>query len=121
MAHHGDRQIVEMYPRLIELERHLGWVIHATYFYSNLRKRKPFKYIQSELRVERGSLDNRNFRQYLNTCAGRRDPYQLLLDVWDKYGHQSVTSRGHIPQDWAVIAVGVTTLVACIVTLLYLY
>lgn len=113
VAHHIDLQIVRMYPRMLELERELGWVTHATYYYNNLR-RQARESLEDMLRIPRGILRNQNYQQYEQRCRGRRKPISLLLDAWNSYdnqGHRSVTSRGHIPQDVAVSFVGVGALV----------
>jgi hypothetical protein len=115
MAHHIDRQIVEMYPRMLELERQLGWKIHATYFYDNLRVKKPKKFledtIKKELKVQDFELKHLSYRQYEEKSGGRENAYEFLLKVWDKYGHRSETSRGHIPQDWAVAIIAIFTFI----------
>jgi len=110
VTHHIDRQIVEMYPRMLELERRLRWVSNTTYFYNNLRGRSR-RLLENRLGVENGWLNNRNYRQFRQECERRRrNPYNLLLDIWDERGHRSVTSRGHIPQDYAVVTIIAITL-----------
>jgi hypothetical protein len=115
MAHHIDRNIVEMYPRMLELEGQLEWEIHATYCYNNLRKSRLRKSLEDILKhegkFENSGLEHLNYRQYKEICGGRENAYKILLRVCDKYGHSSFTSRGHVPQDWAVVFIGLVTLI----------
>ena len=118
MAHLIDRQIVEMYPRIIELEQQLEWDIHASYIYYNLRHKEPRKLledvIKKEVKVNDFTIKEINYRQYQQKSGGRDNAHKFLLKVWDKKGHQSVNSRGHTPQDWAVGLICMVTLAVAI-------
>jgi hypothetical protein len=109
VAHHIDQQIVEMYPRMLELEEKLGWVTHATYYYHNLSC-KGKKLVKQKL----GSLP-RDYREYERTKKVGGS-YQQMLDIWDSLGLKSMGSRGHVPQDTAVGFTGIVTLaIACLI------
>lgn len=98
VAHHIDRQIVGMYPRMLELEKEKGMETQTAYYYRNLNK-KSIKYLANKLGVKFNELKNRNFRQFKSKAALKGDPHDFVLDVWDKFLHKSVKSRGHMPQD----------------------
>jgi hypothetical protein len=105
MAHHIDRNIVDMYPRILELEHKLQWDIHAPYVYYNLRNRKPRKYLESIIKEktkdQKSTLKDLSYKKYVEKSKDRDNAYKSLLEVFDKYKDRSVTSRSHIPQDWA--------------------
>ena len=105
VAHHIDKQIVSMYPRMLELDRQLNWVSNTTYYFNNLSD-DARRYLENRLGVDEGWLNGRDYRQYVQQCRRpRRNPYRLLLDTWNNsQGRRSVGPRGHLEQD---IAAGV--------------
>lgn len=101
---HMDKQIVRMYPRMLELEQRLNWATHARYYYNNL-SRHAREYLAQRLEQ---AIDPKkeDYRRYEEKAKEKgKDPYSLLLEVWDKYQYKSVTSRGHDIQNIAVIMV----------------
>lgn len=115
VVHHIIRQITAMYPRLLELEQRLGWTVHTIYYFNDLSNAGR-KLVEERLRIQIGGLtERRNYLQYRDECLRQgKDPYQLLLDVWNDQGYQSVGSRGHAPQDVAVGLISLVTLaIAC--------
>lgn len=115
VVHHIDRQIVGMYPRMLELEQQTRMETFATYYYNNLRP-DVRRWLLSQQRLGFTDFDGWDYRRYrrevLQKCP---DQYQPLLEVWDKFGNESVTDRGHGVQD---IAVGLITIAGLTVALL---
>ena len=110
VVHHIDRQIVGMYPRMIELEQHLRMATNTRYYFNNLSERGRAA-LANGLGIDVQELrrrDNRrlNYRRYERMALGQgQDPYVLLLGVWDALGYDSVGDRGHRIQNTAVILV----------------
>lgn len=117
MAHELDKQIVGLYPRILELEQQLRMSTHARYYYNNLsgRARRDLAQI---LGVGVGDLP-RDYRQY-EIVASRQgqDPFNILLNIWGRHRNSSVTSRGHLAQD---IVAGVLTAIALGIALLLVF
>ena len=114
VVHHIDRQIVGMYPRMIELEQRLGWSVNTIYYYNNL-SRAGRQILQRFLPHLDDLPERRNYLLYRQACERRGiDPHGLLLNAWEEEGYQSVGSRGHTVQDFAVFFVSIAALViAC--------
>ena len=105
---HIDRQIVPMYPRMLEIERELRWTTNTVYYYNNL-SRQARRNLEDRLGVDEGWINDHDFRQYLRQC-GDRDSYNLLLETWDRNrGRRSVGSRGPDIQNIAAISLVVVT------------
>ncbi len=102
-VYHMDKQIVRMYPRMLELEQRLKWVTHVSYYYYNLHKRAR-RFLAQNLNMKDIDPNKVSYRKY-EAIKKDKDPYSLLLEVWDKYQHKSVTSRGHGVQNGVVIAI----------------
>lgn len=112
VAHHISRQITVMYPRMLELERRLGWSVDTVYFYNNLSEdgRQIVLRCLPDLR-EHDRPERRDYPRYEQLCRQMRlNPHDLLLRVWQNLGYQSVGSRGHAPQDMAVYVVSIVAL-----------
>ena len=102
VAHNIDSQIVQMYPRMLELEKSLGMETQASYYYSNLHKRAK-QQIAKRIGVQYGELKQMKYRDFVQKISAKQiNSYDLLLTVWDEFGPKSVTSRGHKLQDCAV-------------------
>ncbi|HEC93042.1 MAG TPA: hypothetical protein ENI51_08650 [Candidatus Atribacteria bacterium] len=115
IVHQIDRQIVGMYPRMLELEKERKMETQAAYYYRNLNK-KSIKYLANKLEIPFEELKNKDFREFKRKVAQKGDnPYDFLLDVWDKFLYDSVTSRGHSFQDWVVGILIVVLLITIIV------
>ncbi|MBA7564157.1 hypothetical protein ES708_05819 [subsurface metagenome] len=114
VVHHIDKQIVRMYPRMLELEEKLNWATHTRYYYYNLHKRAK-EYLADKLKIGFGELKKLHYEGFEQEAQKIQEtPHSLLLKVWDKYRHDSVTSRGHSIQDGAA---GIVILVSIIATL----
>lgn len=95
VVHHIDRQIVAMYPRMLELEQRRGWFVDTIYYYNNL-SRHAGRVLMGFVQLQDDQPERRNFRLYVNACRrSGQDPHDLLLRVWDQLGYRSVGSRGH--------------------------
>jgi len=114
IVHQIDRQIVGMYPRMLELEKERKMETQTAYYYRNLSK-KSLKHLANKLKFPFDELKNTDFREFKRKVAQKGDnPYDVLLDVWDKFLYDSVTSRGHSFQDWVVGILMVVFLIAII-------
>ncbi|MFC2002919.1 hypothetical protein ACFLV4_03115 [Chloroflexota bacterium] len=101
VVHHIDEQIVGMYPRMLELEREGGIETQTIYHFNNLH-RHGRQELARTLGVEYAHLEVLTYRQVRERVAPLDDMQDILLNVWDQLGHRSLTSRGHVGQDWAV-------------------
>lgn len=105
LNHNVDKQIVGLYGRMLQLEKQRGWEIHTKYYYSNLRKEYRKKICQ-DLGLD--ANDCEKFEKFKKKAAEKsKKHYDLLINVWEEYEHESVGSRGHWIHDvFAVIFVG---------------
>jgi len=110
VVHQIDKQIVRMYPRMLELEKERKMETQTAYYYRNLNK-KSIKYLANTLRIQ---LENQDFREFKKKVAQKGDPHDFLLNVWDNFLQNSVTSRGHSFQDGVVGILIVVFLIAII-------
>ncbi|MBI4296062.1 MAG: hypothetical protein HY667_02965, partial [Chloroflexi bacterium] len=111
VAHHIKRQIITMYPRVIELEHMLGWTVHTAYYYNNLSPdgREIINGALPELPPD--PRERHNYFLFARECEiNGRTPHGLLLEVWDEQGFGSVGSLGHAPQDVAVYLLSLVSL-----------
>ena len=113
IVHQIDRQIVGLYPRMLELEKERKMETQTAYYYRNLNK-KSIRHLASKLGIPFDELKNQDFREFKRKVGQKGDPHDFLLDVWDKFRHNSVTSRGHNFQDWIVGVLIVIFLLAII-------
>jgi len=103
-----------MYPRMLELDRQRGWETQTSYYYRYLNDRS-IKYLAEILGIPFNNLEDRDFTKFKREAAAQNyDHGLLLLKVWDKYRHKSVTSRGHHYQDMAAVVLVVIFYVAII-------
>jgi len=127
VVHYIDRQIVDLYPRMLELEQQMPpqkelpmqppWHTHATYYFNNLTQQARHFLLEHALGLPRDEALIINYQQYRDICNSRgRDPHGLLLNIWDNsLGRHSVISRGHKIQDVAVGIICIVTFsIACI-------
>lgn len=112
VVHYIDRQIVRLYPRMLELEQQMPpqieppmqppWHTHAAYYFNNLTSQSR-SLLAKTLGLQTAGTLCHNYRQYLQLCRERKQqPHEMLLIIWDTYGYSSVISRGHRIQDLAV-------------------
>lgn len=97
LVHHIDFNIVGMYPRMLELEREKNMETQADYYYRNLSK-KSKKYLGNKLNLMSNEFKDYKFRQFKDKVRennNENNPIDLLLELWDEYGWNSVNSRGH--------------------------
>ncbi len=104
VVHHIDKQIVNLYPRIIELEKELKIEIYTAYFYKNLSKRS-IKYLSEKLKIPQSELRKKDFRYFKKISQPTFNHYDLIIEVWDTYFFKSVSSRGHLFQDILTIFV----------------
>jgi len=113
VVHYIDRQIVGLYPRMLELEQQMPpqieppmpppWHTHAAYYFNNLTQQAKEFLLLKILALPKDRAHALCYRQYRQICVEREENlHQLLLKVWDEYGYSSVISRGHKIQDLAV-------------------
>lgn len=111
---HIDRQIVGMYPRMLELEQKLKWETNSSYIYNNLSEQGK-KSLAGKLNIVVAALEKMNFRQYAEaarkTTSTDDAPYQLLLEVLSQFRRGAVSDRGHNLQNVAAIIIGIATLI----------
>lgn len=95
-CHRLDKEIAALYPRLLELEQSLGFELQSSYFFNHLSY--PAKNVLASLIGkncdELNEMDYRDFKESITN-----NPQEKLLEVWKKYKHNSVTSRGHDSHD----------------------
>jgi len=92
ICHLIDRQIVNFYPRCLELEKDLSFEMQSSYFFNNLSSNaKNFLAFQIE-NMTCEKIQNIDYREFKDLT---KEPNELLLKVWDKYKQSSVTNRGH--------------------------
>ena len=82
---HIDAQIVEFYPRILELEKELGMKFYSHYIFNNLNKQLP---------------DAEATPEYLTDGAFN---YSGLLKLTEKHGAKFVCKRGHNIHFWLVV------------------
>jgi hypothetical protein len=104
IVHRIDRQIVGLYPRILELEKERKMETQTSYYYRNLHIRS-IRHLANMLGICPNELKNKDLRDFKRKMNQKGDPYELLLAVWDKYLHKSVTSRSHYMQDFVVFII----------------
>jgi len=118
IAHRIDNQIVNFYPRMLELEKENGFEAHATYYFENLSERAK-NYLAHRLGIDckkfRKNYKFRDFKKAIHEKKLREKPIDLLLKVWDDYHKDSVGTRGHKMQDFTVGLIIVSSLVGILV------
>lgn len=103
VVHHIDEQIVALYPDMLRLDKTQGWETQTRYYYNNLSKRAK-EHLWGKLLGQTGVAPTYDtFKEKAN--EKKEEHYKLLHEVWSKYGFHSVGSRGHAPQDIAVLLV----------------
>jgi len=114
VAYHIDKQIVDMYPQMLELEKRLKWVANTTYYFNNLSGKAKTRLETELLCVKKNWLKGKHYQQYVEQCRrlskNPDKPYKLLLDTWNQFGRGSVGSRGHCTLNIAVGVLFLTTL-----------
>jgi len=102
VVHYIDRQIVGMYPRMLELERIRGMETQTLYYFNNLHRRGRQE-LANVLGMEYKEVEDLTYRRFREKVSEQQGNVQdILFTVWDRLDHRSVTSRGHVPQDWVV-------------------
>jgi len=93
---HIDGQIVQLYPRMLELEKIQGMETQTSYYYNNLSKqaRKELAEELKKLNIQVNEREKLSYRDFVRKVS-RHKVQDLLLAVWDKYETGSVKSRGH--------------------------
>ena len=94
---HLDTQIVNLYPRILELERQLGMQFYSRYIFNNRNRQLP----------EAASIS-----EYLSNGGFNHDG---LLSLAKRHGTQFVAPRGHNIHDRFVLAYCIAGVVAAIV------
>jgi len=113
IAHRIDKQIVGMYPRMLELEKKSGMETQTAYYYRNL-SRESKNYLADKLNIPFNEIKNQDFRGFKRKVSQKGNAYDFLLEVWDKFRRKSVTCRGHVSQDGVGVALIVGSLIAII-------
>ena len=110
VTHLIDEQIVALYPDMLRLEQKDGTRETQTrYYFNNLSGRAKDclgKQLSDPCRVSKYE----NLKEKARNKG--KNHYDLLLEVWTKYGRYSVTGRGHLILDSAVLALIAGFLVA---------
>ena len=94
---HIDTQIVEFYPRILELERQLGMEFYSHYIFNNLNRRLPKAASISE---------------YLPDGTFNHDG---LLSLAREHGTKFVGRRGYNVHFWLVVGYSIAGVVAAII------
>jgi len=114
ICHNIDEQIVNFYPRLLELEKNLDFEMQSSYFFNNLSNSAiNFLAFKTE-NINCEQMKNKDYIEFKNLT---KKPKELLLEVWNEYKHKSVNSRGHWLIDllafgiivgyWAIFIIGI--------------
>ena len=104
IVHNIDRQIVELYPRMIQLEADRKWEVQTRYYFNNLADRS-IEYLSKELLHLDFKL--KRYEDFVEEAKKQgQDKYELLLSLWREFrGFYSVTDRGHKKLDKAAFLV----------------
>lgn len=99
MARQIDGQIVQLYPRMLELEKEHKMEIQTRYFFNNLRKeaKKKLAKLSEGKDIQTKEWKYEDFRDRAGTAF-----YDMLLLIWKQCGRKSVNSRGHFVQNISV-------------------
>lgn len=104
---HIDKQIVESYPRLLEIESEKEMELQSIYFFHSLNNKSKNmlasilkdRYGRSDITCDKiQKMDYRQFKKEVEQIDKQKfnvKPQDLLLEIWDSYKNKSVTSRGH--------------------------
>lgn len=112
-----DEGIVGLYGRMLELEKEQQMDIQTKYFYSYLKSDYREK-INKKVGLE---SENKNFSKFKKAAELKAKDlhYTLLIEIWDKYENESVTSRGHEIHNWAAIGLFTAYWIFFIAILMY--
>jgi len=122
LANKLDNAIVDMYPRMIKLEKELGWEFTSQHYYGRLNDESR-TYFLDELDINEKEMKGAKTKvsEFMMLKEMKGDAiYDSLLKVWKKFGFESCPSKFHRFQDIGVfIAIAIYFIALIIVIAFY--
>jgi len=96
-CHSIDKQIINFYPRYLELEKLLRFHLQTSYYFNNLSKKAKNKLAEIlKEKISSKDFKKMNYRRFKDLT---NDPQKFLLIVWDELKRKSVGWRGNFTLD----------------------